>query len=106
MRNPITPLKEFLVKEATKAREQYASDALNLTKVREAMTTAALAGESAVRIPLTMRVHETEAAAKLEMWAKEQGLLFGWVERPLLRPGACQETIYEPEIRWIEAGIR
>ena len=106
MRSPVTPLKEFLAKEAAKAREQYAADALSLTKVREAMTTAALAGEAAVRIPLTMRVHETRAAASLEAWAKEEGFLFGWVERPLLRPGACQETIYEPEIRWIEAGIR
>ena len=106
MRSPVTPLKPFLVEETRKAREAYAADALGLDKVRETVTKAALAGEGVVRIPLTMRVHETKAAADLEAWAKGQGFIFTWEARPLERPDAPRETVFEPEIRWIESGIR
>ena len=106
MRSPLAKLRPFLTKATLEARERYASGALARDKVRALMTEAADAGRSAVRVALTMNVRGTKAALTLETWAEEEGFILTWEDRSVDRPDRPRETIFEPELRWIEAGIR
>lgn len=106
MRSPLSKLRPFLTQATLEARERYASDALARDKVRALMTEAADAGWSAVRVTLSMNVRGTKAALTLETWAEEEGFIFTWEERPVDQPDGPRETIFEPELRWIESSIR
>lgn len=106
MRSPLAKLKPYLVDTTAKARERYAADTLALDKVRAFMTEAAQKGESAVRVVLTMNVRGTDAARALEEWAKKEEFIFTWEIRPIEKTDGPRETVFEPELRWIESGIR
>ena len=106
MRSPLAKLKPYLVDTTAKAREHYAADTLARDKVRALMTAAAESGRSAVRVTLTMNVRGTDAARALEEWAEKEGFIFTWETRPIEKTDGPRETIFEPELRWIESGIR
>jgi hypothetical protein len=99
-------LKPFLVELTEKARQEYAASALDLETVRQVMTAAAKAGRAAVRIPLTVDVHGTDAAAKLEQWAVKEGLILSWEGRQVGTPDGPRDVISEPELRWISSPVR
>jgi hypothetical protein len=106
MKFPLAQLKPVLIETTERARAAYADTALKLETVREKMTEAANNGRSAVRIALEMNVLGTPAAHRLEAWAETEGFTLLWVGRLTGGGNAPVETIQEPEIGWMEGGIR
>jgi hypothetical protein len=105
MRDPRNALRPFAVKETRAALEKCADQLFGLDVLIEAITTAALKGEGAVKLPLgpfILDLRSTAAARVLVEWVEDNGMRLEWAERLAQRPSGLRVKVAEPIISWTE----
>ena len=83
-------------------RARVAAERLDLDRVRLSMFMAARSGLWGVRMQLPdgLAIRQTEAARKLEKWAKAEGLRLEWQSRTADMPDGRRVEVQEPEFSW------
>jgi len=102
MKPPVKKLLPALQKESSLARQQRAAVELNTHNIRMMIFEAAKSGVTALRVkmPNSLDVKGTPAAADLEKWCKAEGLQLMWEKRSAAQVDGRQADVWEPEISW------
>lgn len=107
MKAPVARLLPTLQEETNAALEKAAGELLELDRIRMAMFKAARSGLWGVRmrLPDGLPIRQTEAARKLEKWAKTEGLRLEWQQRTADMPDGRRVEVQEPEFSWAAIGV-
>jgi hypothetical protein len=102
MKAEVAKLLPTLQEETSAALDVAAAKLLDLDHIRLSMFMAARSGLWGVRIQLPdgFAIRETEAARKLERWAREEGIRFEWQRRTADMPDGRRVEVQEPEFSW------
>jgi hypothetical protein len=102
MKAEVAKLLPTLRQETSAALEVAAAELLDLDRVRLAMFKAARSGlwGMRMRLPDGLPVRQTEAARKLDKWAKAEGLRLEWQSRTADMPDGRRVEVQEPEFSW------
>ncbi len=102
MKAKLTPLRPFAIESAAKAREALAQRLFNRDEIAQAISSAAIKGELAVKVPqdVAVNLNNTEEAARLGEWVTRLGMSLEWVERVMERPNGLRVKVFEPVISW------
>lgn len=102
MKAPVKKLLPELQKESFLARQKRAQVELNTHNIRMMIFEAAKSGLTALRVkmPDSLDVKGTPAAADLEKWCKSEALHLTWERRTATLVDGRQADVWEPEISW------
>jgi hypothetical protein len=102
MKAPVKKLLPELQKESFLARQKRATVELNTSNIRMMIYEAAKHGLTGLRVkmPDSLDVKGTPAAADLEKWCKQEGLSLIWARRTATLVDGYQADVWEPEISW------
>jgi hypothetical protein len=102
MKAPVKKLLPELQKESFLARQDRAAIELNTQNIRMAIFEAAKSGLTGlrIRIPDTLDVKGTPAAADLTKWCKQEGLTLIWEKRSVILTDGRPSDVWEPDISW------
>ncbi|MDE5440405.1 hypothetical protein GWG65_02870 [Bradyrhizobium sp. CSA207] len=102
MKAPVEKLLPFLQKESFLARQDRAAVELKTDVIRIMILEAARKGLTGIRIrmPDSLDVKGTPAAADLKTWCRKEGLTLTWERRSATLEGGRQSDVWEPDISW------